>query len=59
MIRADLRHGTTLPTAVEKAKLLKEHLSARIGNTMPLCVIGVVVFCDKSLLSTVIVTVWK
>jgi hypothetical protein len=48
MIRADLRHGTT---AVEKVKLLKEHLSARTGNTRPLCVIGVVVFCDESLLS--------
>ena len=48
MIRADLRHGTT---AVEKVKLLREHLSARTGNTRPLCVIGVVVFCDESLLS--------
>jgi hypothetical protein len=48
MIRADLRHGTT---AVEKVKLLKEHLSARTGNTRPLCVIGVVAFCDESLLS--------
>jgi hypothetical protein len=48
MIRADLCHGTI---AVEKAKLLKEHLSARTGNTRPLCVIGVVVFCDESLLS--------
>jgi hypothetical protein len=42
-IRADLRHGTT---AVEKAKLLKEYLSARTGNTRPLCVTGFVVFCD-------------
>ncbi len=40
MIRADLCHGTT---AVEKAKLRKEHLSASIGNTRPLCVIGAVV----------------
>ena len=48
MIRTDLRHGTT---AVEKAKLLKEHLSARTGNTRPLCVIGFVVFCDESLFS--------
>ena len=47
-IRADLRHGTT---AVEKAKLLKEHLSVRTGNTQPHCVIGAVVFCDRSLLS--------
>ncbi len=47
-IRADLRNGTT---AVEKAKLLKGHLSARTGNTQPHCVIGVVVFCDGSLLS--------
>jgi hypothetical protein len=49
MSRADLRHGTT---AVEKAKLLKEYLSARTGNTRPLCVIGVIVFCDESLTGT-------
>jgi hypothetical protein len=48
MIRADLCHGTT---AVEKAKLLREHLSARTGNTRPHCVTGVVAFCNASLLS--------
>ena len=48
MIRADLCHGKT---AAEKAKLLKEHLSARTGNTRPLCVTGFVVFCDESLFS--------
>ncbi len=35
-----------------EAKLLKEHLSARTGNTRPLCVIGVIVFCDESLTGT-------
>ncbi len=49
-VRADLRHGTT---ALEKAKLLKELLSAHTEHTRPLrvCVIGVVVFCGGSLLS--------
>ena len=46
MIKTDLRNGTT---AVEKEKLLTEHLSARTGHTRPLSIIGVVVFCDRSL----------
>ncbi len=41
-------HGTT---AVEKAKLLTEHHSARTGNTRPLCAMAVLVFCDPSLFS--------
>ena len=48
MVKADLCHGTS---AVEKEKLLREHLSARTGNTRPLSVIGIVVFCDRSLFS--------
>ena len=46
MIKTDLRDGTT---AVEKEKLLTEHLSARTGHTRPLSIIGMVVFCDRSL----------
>jgi hypothetical protein len=45
MIKADLRNGSN---AVEKGKLLKEHLSDRTGHSMPKSVIGVVVFCDES-----------
>jgi hypothetical protein len=48
MIKTDLRDGTT---AVEKEKLFREHLSARTGHNTPLCIIGVVVFCDRSLFS--------
>jgi hypothetical protein len=48
MIKADLRDGTT---AVEKEKLFREHLSARTGHDRPLCIIGLVVFCDRSLFS--------
>jgi hypothetical protein len=48
MIKTDLRDGTT---SVEKEKLLTEHLRARTGHTRPLCIIGVVVFCDRSLFS--------
>ena len=48
IIKTDLRDGTT---AVEKEKLLREHLSARTGNNRPLSVIGVIVFCDRSLFS--------
>ena len=46
--KADLCAGTT---AVEKEKLFREHLSARTGHNTPLCIIGVVVFCDRSLFS--------
>ena len=46
MIKTDLRDGTT---AVEKEKLLTEHLSARTGHTRPRSIIGMVVFCDRSL----------
>jgi hypothetical protein len=38
-------------TAVEKEKLLREHLSARTGNAKPLSVTGVVVFCNRLLFS--------
>jgi hypothetical protein len=48
MIKTDLRDGTT---TVEKEKLLTEHLRASTGHTMPLCIIGVVVFCNRSLFS--------
>ena len=48
MVKADLCHGTT---AVEKAKILKEHLNARTGHTRPNSVLGVVVFCDQLLFS--------
>ena len=48
IIKADLCAGTT---AVEKEKLFREHLSARTGHNTPLCIIGVVVFCDRSLFS--------
>ena len=46
MIKTDLCDGTT---ALEKEKLLTEHLSARTGHTRPFSFIGVVVFCDRSL----------
>jgi hypothetical protein len=49
MIKTDLRDGTTAGTAVEKEMLLKEHLRARTGHTRPLSIIGMVVFCDRSL----------
>ena len=48
MVKADLCHGST---AVEKERLLREHLSARTGNTKPLSVTGVVVFCNRLLFS--------
>ena len=48
MVKADLCNGTT---AVEKEKILSEHLSARTGNNRPLSVIGVAFFCDRSLFS--------
>jgi hypothetical protein len=48
MVKADLCHGTA---AVEKEKLLREQISACTGNNRPLSVIGVVVFCDRSLFS--------
>ena len=48
MVKADLCHGST---AVEKEKLLREHLSARTGNTQPHSVTGVVVFCNRLLFS--------
>ncbi len=48
IIKADLRDSTTV---VEKEKLLREHLSARTGHDMPLSIIGVVVFCERSLSS--------
>jgi hypothetical protein len=48
VIKTDLCHG---PTAVEKEKLLREHLSARTGHDRPFSISGVVVFCDRSLFS--------
>ncbi len=48
MIKADLRNGSD---AVEKEKLLKEHLMARKGHTRPNSVLGLIVFCDRSQLS--------
>jgi hypothetical protein len=48
VIKTDLCDG---PTAVAKEKLLREHLSARTGHDRPLSIIGVVVFCDRSLFS--------
>ena len=48
VIKTDLCHG---PTTVEKEKLLREHLSARTGNTQPHSVTGVVVFCNRLLFS--------
>jgi hypothetical protein len=48
IIKTDLRDGTT---AVEKEKLLREHLSTRIGHDRPFSIIGVVVFCDQLLFS--------
>ena len=48
MIKTDLRNGTT---AVEKEKLLTDHLSARTGINIPHSVGGLVVFCDRSLFS--------
>ncbi len=48
MIKTDLCDGTT---AVEKEKLLTEHLSARTGHTRPFSIICVVVFCNRSLFS--------
>jgi hypothetical protein len=48
MVKTDLCHGIT---AVEKEKLLREHISARTGNNRPLSVIGMVVFCNRLLFS--------
>jgi hypothetical protein len=48
VIKTDLCDG---PTAVEKEKLLREHLNARTGHDRPLIIIGVVVFWDRSLFS--------
>jgi hypothetical protein len=48
VIKTDLCHG---PTAAEKDKLLREHLSARTGHYRPFSISGVVVFCDRSLYS--------
>jgi hypothetical protein len=48
MFKADLRNGSN---AVEKGKLLTTHLRDRTGHSMPMSVIGVVVFCDGSLFS--------
>ena len=48
IIKTDLCAGTT---AVEKEKLLTEHLRARTGHSKPLSLLGVVVFCDRSLFS--------
>jgi hypothetical protein len=48
VIKKDLCYGTT---AVEMEKNLTEHLLARTGHTRPFCIIGVVVFCDRSLFS--------
>lgn len=48
IIKTDLCYGTT---AAEKEKILTEHLRARTGHTRPLSILGVVVFCDRSLLS--------
>ena len=50
MIKTDLRDATA-GTAVEKEMLLKEHLRARTGHNRPLCISGLVVFCDRSLFS--------
>ncbi len=47
-LKTDLCDGTT---AVEKEKILTEHLRASTGHTRPLCIIGVAVFCDRSLFS--------
>ncbi len=46
VIKTGLCHRTT---AVEKEKILREHLSAHTGHDRPLSIIGVVVFCDRSL----------
>ncbi len=43
MITADLLNGSD---AVEKEKLLKEHLVSRTGHSRPNSVLGLVVFCD-------------
>jgi hypothetical protein len=48
VIKKDLCNGTK---AVEKEKLLTEHLRVRTGHTRPLCVVGVAVFCDRLLFS--------
>ncbi len=48
VIKTDLCDGTT---AVEKQKLLTEHLRARTGHTQPHCITGLAVFCDGSLFS--------
>jgi len=48
IIKTDLRNGTT---AVEKEKLLTDHLSARTGLEIPHSIGGLVVFCDRSLFS--------
>ena len=48
IIKTDLRNGTT---AVEKEKLLTDHLTARTGINIPHSVGGLVVFCDRSLFS--------
>jgi hypothetical protein len=48
MIKTDLRNSTT---AVEKEKLLTDHLSARTGLEIPHSIGGLVVFCDRSLFS--------
>ena len=46
MIKTDLRNGTT---AVEKEKLLTDHLSASTEINIPHSIGGLVVFCDRSL----------
>ena len=52
MIKTDLRDGTTAGrTAVEKERLLKEHLRTSTGHKMPPSITGLVVFCDRSLFS--------
>jgi hypothetical protein len=48
VIKTDLCDG---PKAVEKEKLLREHLSASTGHDRPLSIIGVVGFCDRLLIS--------
>jgi hypothetical protein len=48
VIKTDLCDG---PTAVEKEKLLREHLRARTGHDRPLSIIGVEVSCNRSLFS--------
>jgi hypothetical protein len=48
MIKADLRNGSN---AVEKGKLLKEHLMARTRCSRPNSILGLVVFCNRSQLS--------